>query len=59
PQYGARPLERAIQRHIEDRLSEALLTGEVKPGDTVEFGSDGQSLTIRQVVHTGQPAVQA
>jgi ATP-dependent Clp protease ATP-binding subunit ClpC len=48
PQYGARPLKRAIQRHIEDRLSEALLTASVKRGDAVEIGVDGESLTIHQ-----------
>ncbi|MEG0473871.1 MAG: ATP-dependent Clp protease ATP-binding subunit ClpC, partial [Solibacillus sp.] len=29
PQYGARPLRRAIQKHVEDRLSEELLKGEI------------------------------
>jgi ATP-dependent Clp protease ATP-binding subunit ClpC len=48
PQYGARPLKRAIQRHIEDRLSEALLTGAVKRGDGVEIGSNEAGLTIHQ-----------
>ncbi|MBS7531411.1 ATP-dependent Clp protease ATP-binding subunit [Hazenella sp. IB182353] len=33
--YGARPLRRAIQKHIEDRLSEELLRGHIKRGDTV------------------------
>jgi ATP-dependent Clp protease ATP-binding subunit ClpC len=33
--YGARPLRRAIQDQLEDRLSEALLAGEFKSGDTV------------------------
>ncbi|MBD1372399.1 ATP-dependent Clp protease ATP-binding subunit [Hazenella sp. IB182357] len=33
--YGARPLRRAIQKHIEDRLSEELLRGQIKRGDTV------------------------
>ncbi|WDL98964.1 ATP-dependent Clp protease ATP-binding subunit [Alicyclobacillus sp. ALC3] len=35
PQYGARPLKRAIQRHIEDKLSEALLTSSIKRGSRV------------------------
>ena len=35
PQYGARPLKRAIQRYIEDPLAERILKGEFGPGDTV------------------------
>ncbi|GAA0380713.1 ATP-dependent protease ATP-binding subunit ClpC [Bacillus horti] len=35
PQYGARPLRRALQRQVEDKLSEELLQGTVKKGDTV------------------------
>jgi ATP-dependent Clp protease ATP-binding subunit ClpC len=34
-EYGARPLRRVIQDRVEDRLSEGLLSGEFKPGDTV------------------------
>ena len=34
-QYGARPLKRAIQSHIEDSLAEILLRGEAKQGDTI------------------------
>ncbi len=47
PQYGARPLKRAIQRHIEDRLSEALLSGTVQRGDRVEMDTDGNQLVVR------------
>jgi ATP-dependent Clp protease ATP-binding subunit ClpB len=36
PQYGARPLKRAIQRHLQDPLARAILAGEVKPGDKIE-----------------------
>ena len=35
--YGARPLKRAIQRYIEDPLSEKLLQGEFSKGDEVEI----------------------
>lgn len=48
PQYGARPLKRAIQRHIEDRLSEALLAGTVRTGDDVVIGLDGDKLKVEQ-----------
>ena len=35
PAYGARPMRRAVERFLEDPLAEALLRGEVKPGDLV------------------------
>jgi ATP-dependent Clp protease ATP-binding subunit ClpC len=34
PEYGARPLRRALQRHVEDRLSDELLKGTLKEGNT-------------------------
>ncbi|MBO2536378.1 ATP-dependent Clp protease ATP-binding subunit [Rummeliibacillus suwonensis] len=37
PQYGARPLRRAIQKHVEDRLSEEILKGTVLTGQRVVF----------------------
>ena len=36
-QFGARPLKRAIQNYIEDGLSERILSGEVKAGDTIRI----------------------
>ena len=36
--YGARPLRRALQTELEDKLAEAILNGEVKRGDHVEAG---------------------
>ncbi|MEO8615578.1 MAG: ATP-dependent Clp protease ATP-binding subunit [Luteolibacter sp.] len=35
PAYGARPMRRAVERFLEDPLSESLLRGDVKPGDFV------------------------
>ncbi|MEE9219375.1 MAG: ATP-dependent chaperone ClpB [Acidobacteriota bacterium] len=42
-QYGARPLKRALQRHVQDPLAKKLLAGEFRPGDRVEvaLGADG------------------
>jgi len=37
PVYGARPLKRAIQRHVQNRLAQAVLSGEVKDGASVTF----------------------
>ncbi len=34
PTFGARPLRRVIQDHVEDKLSDAILGGELGPGDT-------------------------
>jgi ATP-dependent Clp protease ATP-binding subunit ClpC len=47
--YGARPLKRAIQRFIEDPLSEKILLGEFKKGDEIEVdvAADGQKLEFR------------
>ena len=36
--YGARPLRRAIQTELEDKLAEAILAGEVAPGQQVDVG---------------------
>ena len=35
PQYGARPLKRALVRYVQDPLARRLLAGEVRPGDTI------------------------
>ena len=40
--YGARPLRRAIQNEVEDRMSEEVLEGKIKSGDTVTIGYDTQ-----------------
>ncbi|MCL6648237.1 MAG: ATP-dependent Clp protease ATP-binding subunit [Chloroflexi bacterium] len=45
--FGARPLRRVIQHHIEDRLSEALLAGSVRPGDTVTVVVEGDDLAFK------------
>ena len=39
-QFGARPLKRAIQNYIEDGLSELILSGEIKAGDTIKISKE-------------------
>ena len=46
PEYGARPMRRTIQREIEDPVSEQLLMGKVRAGDSIKVGSKKGSLTI-------------
>ncbi|WP_314372167.1 ATP-dependent chaperone ClpB [Sphingomonas paucimobilis] len=46
PVYGARPLRRAVQRHLQDPLAEAILRGEVKDGSTVTVDEGDGKLTL-------------
>ncbi len=54
--YGARPLKRAIQKYIEDPLSEKILVGDVGRGDDIEIDvdPDGEKLSFRAL--TGSKA---
>jgi ATP-dependent Clp protease ATP-binding subunit ClpC len=47
--FGARPLKRAIQRYVEDPLSDKILMGEFAAGDEIEIdvATDGEQLTFR------------
>ena len=45
-QYGARPLRRAIQRMVEDALSEEILDGKVKLGDRVSMSAQDGKLVF-------------
>ena len=45
-QYGARPLRRAIQRMVEDALSEEILLGNIRLGDRVRVIEDGERLSF-------------
>jgi len=47
PEYGARPLRRAIQKHIEDRLSEELLKGTVLTGQKVIIDIENDEFVVR------------
>jgi ATP-dependent Clp protease ATP-binding subunit ClpB len=44
PLFGARPLKRTIQSHVQNPLSRMLLSGEFAEGDTVRVKKDGQEL---------------
>jgi ATP-dependent Clp protease ATP-binding subunit ClpC len=50
-QYGARPLNRAIQRFLEDPLAEELLKGEILEGDTIlaDYKGEGDELSLAVV----------
>jgi len=48
PQFGARPLKRAIQEHLLDPLATKLLEGEFKPGDKIKVGVAGGELVFQR-----------
>jgi ATP-dependent Clp protease ATP-binding subunit ClpB len=58
PEYGARPLKRAIQRRLENKLAEAILGGKLLPGDTAvfDFGDDGWKLEPRRASEPAEAA---
>ncbi|HCU48567.1 MAG TPA: ATP-dependent chaperone ClpB, partial [Micromonosporaceae bacterium] len=47
PQYGARPLRRLVQSAIGDKLAKALLSGQIRDGDTVRVDREGETLTVK------------
>jgi len=47
--YGARPLKRALQKYVEDELSEALIQGDVAEDSTVEVYAAADRLAFREV----------
>jgi len=42
--YGARPLRRALQTELEDKLADAILNGDIRPGDHVEAGASKKEI---------------
>ena len=49
-QYGARPLKRAIQTHVEDALAEVILASDIQEGDTIRGTYDKEKDAIVMVV---------
>ena len=46
--YGARPLRRAIQRYVEDEISEKILRGDIVDGDNIRISRDGDKLIFEK-----------
>jgi ATP-dependent Clp protease ATP-binding subunit ClpC len=57
PQFGARPLRRALQRHIESPLSVELLRGQFKSGDLVVVDAGEEGLVFERRPDQGSVAV--
>jgi ATP-dependent Clp protease ATP-binding subunit ClpC len=50
-QFGARPLKRAIQRHLEDELAELILGGSLKQGDRITIDYDATTKQITKQIN--------
>jgi len=48
PAYGARPMRRAVERHLEDPLAEEILKGELHDGDPIQVVAEDDKLVFRQ-----------
>ncbi len=51
-QYGARPLNRAIQRYLEDPVAEEILKGDLANGDVIlaDYSGEGDTLTLSRIL---------
>jgi ATP-dependent Clp protease ATP-binding subunit ClpC len=58
PQYGARPMRRAVERYLEDPMAEEILRGNIKPGETVGVTQKDEKLVFvgKETGTTAEPA---
>ena len=60
PQYGARPMRRSVEKHLEDPLAEELLRGNLNPGEPVQVSAaDGKLTFIQKATTSAEGAVAA
>jgi ATP-dependent Clp protease ATP-binding subunit ClpC len=58
PTMGARPLRRALQRRVEDPLSERILSKEFRAGDTIIVDAENGEVAFRVMEHFEPPPVE-
>lgn len=46
PHYGARPVKRYLQKHVETELASMIISGDIVDGQTIRIDSDGKELKI-------------
>ena len=59
PVYGARPLKRVIQRHIQDALARKILKGDLKDGAKIRVSLDGNALAFDDNAHDNEDLKRA
>jgi ATP-dependent Clp protease ATP-binding subunit ClpC len=58
PQYGARPMRRAVEKHIEDPLAEHVLRGDVRAGDRVQVTVNDEKKGLKFVTDPREEVVE-
>ena len=59
PQYGARPMRRAVERYLEDPVAEEILRGSYQPGQELHVVKEGDKLAFKTKGGTEPPALAA
>lgn len=57
PQFGARPLKRAIQKYLEDEMAEIIIKASITEGDTISVGYDKKNEKLKMRILSGNKAV--
>ena len=55
--YGARPLRRALQTELEDKLADAILNGDIRQGDHVEAGASKKEIRFFIKSHRNESGI--
>ena len=58
PEYGARPMRRSVEKHLEDPLAEHLLRGDVKDGDHVVVTIDKKENKLKFKAKKSEPIAE-
>ena len=58
PEYGARPMRRSVEKHLEDPLAEHLLRGDVKEGDSIVVSVDKKQKKLKFKVQKSEPVAE-
>jgi ATP-dependent Clp protease ATP-binding subunit ClpC len=59
PQYGARPMRRAVERSLEDPLAEEILKGAFHEGEPIQVSVEGDRLTFSQKTASAEGALSS
>ncbi|MFM8807954.1 MAG: NDP-hexose 4-ketoreductase, partial [Chthoniobacterales bacterium] len=59
PQYGARPMRRAVERYLEDPVAEEILRGSYQPGQELHVVKEGEKLAFKAKGGAEPPALAA